>query len=209
MGALSAINTDIIVSNVGAGMQAFLTAARPLIVDSLGVIVFAALTAMHVDFRVAVCFGVVTAMGVVASNIVRHRPIAPLQWISLALVLISATATFLTNDPRFVMAKPSVVYAIVGAFLLRRGWMNRYVPAQFLPLVEDRMTAFGYVWAGLMFLTAAANLIVALAFTASWPAFIAVFPLSTKIALFAVQYVSIRVTIRARSATLRAASTTP
>jgi intracellular septation protein len=121
-------------------------------------------------------------------------------------VVISATATFLTNDPRFVMAKPSVIYTIVGTFLLRRGWMNRYVPAQFLPLIEDRMTAFGYVWAGLMFLTAAANLVVAFAFTASWPAFIAIFPLSTKIALFAVQYVSIRIAIRSG---LHAASTTP
>jgi intracellular septation protein len=190
-------------------MHNFLTAARPLIVDSLGVIVFAALTAMHVDFRVAVCFGVVTAIGVVGWNVVRHRPVAPLQWISLALVLISAAATFLTNDPRFVMAKPSVIYTIVGAFLLRRGWMNRYVPAQFLPLVEDRMTAFGYVWAGLMFLTAAANLVVALAFTANWPAFIAIFPISTKIALFAVQYVSIRAAIRARLESLRAAGATP
>jgi intracellular septation protein len=190
-------------------MQNFLTAARPLLVDSLGVIVFAALTAMQVDFRIAVAIGVATAIGIVGWNVARHRPVAPLQWISLALVLISAAATYLTNDPRFVMAKPSVVYTIVGAFLLRRGWMNRYVPAQFLPLVEDRMTAFGYVRAGLMFLTATANLVVALAFTANWPAFIAIFPISTKIALFAVQYVSIRAAIRWRLATRRAASTTP
>jgi intracellular septation protein len=174
-------------------MQAFLIAARPLIIDSLGVIVFAALTAMHIDFRVAVCFGVVVAIGVVGWNV----------------VLISATATFLTNDPRFVMAKPGVVYTIVGVFLLRRGWMNRYVPAQFLPLIEDRMTAFGYVWAGLMFLTAAANLVVALAFTASWPAFIAIVPISTKIALFAVQYISIRLAIRARLASQYAAGASP
>jgi intracellular septation protein len=190
-------------------MRNFLNAARPLIVDSLGVIVFAALTAMHVDFRVAVGIGVAISIGIVAGNLARHRPVAPLQWVSLALVLISATATFLTNDPRFVMAKPSVVYTIVGAFLLRRGWMNRYVPAQFLPLIEDRMTAFGYVWAGLMFLTAAINLVVVLAFTANWPAFIAIFPISTKIALFAVQYVSIRLAIRARLASLRAAHATP
>lgn len=159
--------------------------------------------------RIAIAVGVAVAIGVVGWNVARRRPVAPLQWVSLALVVISATATFLTNDPRFVMAKPSVIYTIVGAFLLRRGWMNRYVPAQFLPLIEDRMTAFGYVWAGLMFLTAAANLVVALAFTANWPAFIAIFPLSTKVALFAVQYVSIRIAIRSRLAGLHAASTTP
>jgi intracellular septation protein A len=190
-------------------MQNFLNAARPLIVDSLGVFVFAALTAMHVDLRLAVAVGVVTAIGIVSWNVIRHRPVAPLQWISLALVLISATATLLTNDPRFVMAKPSVVYTIVGAFLLRRGWMNRYVPADFLPLIEGRMTAFGYVWAGLMFLTAAANLVVVLAFTANWPAFIAIFPISTKIALFGVQYVSIRSAIRSRIIASRISATIP
>jgi intracellular septation protein len=190
-------------------MKYLLVAARPLITDSLGVIFFAALVALHVDFRVAVAVSVTTAIGVVAWGLLRRHRVAPLQWVSLVLVLISATATFLTNDPRFVMAKPTVVYAIVGTFLLRRGWMNRYVPAQFLPLVEDRMTAFGYVWAGLMFLTAAANLTVAVAFTANWPAFIAIVPISTKIALFTVQYASIRTAIRTRLAAPRAASAIP
>jgi intracellular septation protein len=164
----------------------------------LGVIFFAALTALHVDFHIAVGVGVATAIGLVGWNLARHRPVAPLQWISLVLVVVSATAAFVTHDLRFVMAKASAVYTIVGAFLLRRGWMNRYVPAQFLPLVEGRMTAFGYVWAALMFLTAAANLVIVLAFTAFWPTFIAVFPLGSKIALFTVQYVSIRTAIRSR-----------
>jgi len=185
-------------------MRNLLSAARPLVVDSLGVILFAALMALHVALPVAVGVGVATAICVVAWNLIRRHRAEPLQWISLALVLISAGATWLTHDPRFVMAKPSVVYVIVGAFLLRRGWMNRYVPAAYLALVEGRMTAFGYVWAGLMFLTAAANLVVVLAFTASWALFIAVFPLATKAALFAVQYVSVRTAIRARLAMSRA-----
>jgi intracellular septation protein len=189
-------------------MQNLLSAARPLVNDSLGVIIFAALTALHVGFPIAVGFGIATAIGVVAWTLIRGRGVAPLQWVSLALVLISAAATFLTNDPRFVMAKPSVVYVIVGCFLLRRGWMNRYVPVEFLPLVEGRMTAFGYVWAGLMFLTAAANLVVVLAFTAVWPLFIAAFPIGTKVALFGVQYASIRSAIRAHFAGLRAAGAT-
>lgn len=189
-------------------MQNLLSAARPLINDSLGVIVFAALTALHVGLFVAVGFGVATAIGIIVWASLHGRSVAPLQWVSLALVLISAVATFLTNDPRFVMAKPSIVYAIVGVFLLRRGWMNRYVPAEFLSLVEARMVAFGYVWAGLMFFTAAANLVVVLAFTASWPLFITTFPLGTKVVLFAVQYVSIRSAIRSRLRKSRAIEAT-
>jgi hypothetical protein len=66
---------------------------------------------------------------------------------------------------------------------------------------EDLMILWGYVWAGLMFVTAAANGLVALEFTRAWPAFIAVFPLASKLALFAVQYASVRrVIIRRRAA---------
>jgi intracellular septation protein len=49
-------------------MQNFLNAARPLIVDSLGVIVFAALMAMHADLRIAIAIGVAAAIGGVARS---------------------------------------------------------------------------------------------------------------------------------------------
>ena len=68
---------------------------------------------------------------------------ASLQWISLAMVLVSTAATIYTLDPRYVMAKPSVVYAMIGSAMLRRGWMNRYIPPENLPLVGDLMTCFG------------------------------------------------------------------
>ena len=43
-----------------------------------------------------------------------------------------------------------------------------------------------------MVVTAAANLVVAFAFTAYWPLFMAVFPMASKIALFAIQYTTVR-----------------
>jgi intracellular septation protein len=181
-------------------MKPLLFAARSFVFDVLGVIVFAALLALHVDLFVAVGVGVAIAIGVVTWELLHRRRPSPLQWTSLALMLASATATYLTHDPRFVMVKPTVGYTVVGFLLLRRGWMNRYVPAEFLPLVEGQMTLFGYVWAGLMFLTAGLNLIVAIAFTASWPAFIAAFPLPSKLALFATQYIVVRGAIRSRTA---------
>jgi hypothetical protein len=60
--------------------------------------------------------------------------------------------------------------------------------------------AFGYVWAGLMFVTAAANLAVAVWFSPYWPAFLAIFPTASKVALFLVQYATVRSAVR----TLRA-----
>jgi intracellular septation protein A len=181
-------------------MKNFLYAVRPLIYDSLGVIVFAVLVMLGTDVLIAAITGAAIAAAIVLLDLVRHRPVPVLQWISLVLMLVSTAATYLTNDPRFVMAKPSVVYLIVGCVMLKRGWMNRYVPEDSLPLIGDRMTFFGFVWAGLMFLTAILNLIVAVWFTAGWPEFIAIFPLASKIALFLVHFAIIRMTARRRLA---------
>jgi len=180
-------------------IKPLLYAAGPLVFDSLGVIVFAVLMAMKVDLILATAAGAAIACAVVSWEIVRRRAVAALQWLSLGLVLVSAAATLLTHDPRFVMAKPTVIYALVGAAMLRRGWMNRYVPPEELAVVEDVMTRFGYVWAGLMFLTGAANLVVALAFTPWWPAFLGVFPIASKLTLFGFQFVVVRLIGAARS----------
>jgi intracellular septation protein A len=181
-------------------MKNFLYAVRPLIYDSLGIIVFAVLVMLDTDVLAAAIAGVVVAAAIVLLDLVRRRPVPVLQWISLVLMLVSTAATYLTNDPRFVMAKPSAVYLIVGCVMLKPGWMNRYVPPESLPLIGDRMTFFGFVWAGLMFLTAVLNVIVAVWFTAGWPEFIAVFPLASKIALFLVHFAIIRITARRRLA---------
>jgi intracellular septation protein len=52
----------------------------------------------------------------------------------LFLVVLLVT---LTSDPRFVMLKPSVVYCIVGAYMLKPGWMNRYLPPIAVQTVPD------------------------------------------------------------------------
>jgi intracellular septation protein A len=187
-------------------MKNFLYAVRPLIYDSLGVIIFAILVMLGTDVLIAAITGAGIAAAIVLLDLVRHRPVPALQWISLVLMLVSTAATYLTNDPRFVMGKPSIVYLIVGCVMLKRGWMNRYVPEESLPLIEDRMTLFGYIWAGLMFLTAILNLIIAVWFTARWPEFIAVFPLASKIALFLIHFASIRITTRRRLAERDASS---
>ena len=58
---------------------------------------------------------------------------------------------------------------------------------------------FGYVWAGLMFATAAANLYVALNLDPkTWAWFVGVVPLASKLALFAIQYLTMRLIVRGR-----------
>ena len=184
-------------------------ALGPLIFDSLGVIIFAVLLALHVDLIVATIAGTVAAVAVVGWEMARGRKVAPLQWISLIMILFSAGATMLTGDPRFVMAKPSIVYLVVGFAMLRRGWMNRYVAPEELPLIGDVMEKFGFIWAGMLFATAIANLVVAVAFTPWWPTFIGFFPLASKLALFAVHFAIVQIVGRSRRRRAASAMQTP
>ena len=173
-------------------MRNLIFAGRALLQDLLPTIAFAILVALKVDVRIATAVAMSISLGHIGYFAATKRPIAPLQWASLGLVMVFGTAGVLTNDARFLMAKPSLIYAIVGAVMLKKGWMLRYLP----PVAEGRgagaMIVFGYVWAGLMFLTGAANLVTAIWFSPYWPAFMAVFPMVSKFALFAVQYLTVR-----------------
>jgi intracellular septation protein len=137
---------------------------------------------------------------------VRKQPIGSLQLLSVVLILASGTATFFTRDPTFVMLKPSVIYCIVGAVMLRRGWMNRYLPERAQP-VADVATTFGYVWAALMFASAALNIALALTLDAkTWAALMSAWGLASKIGLFLIQYGWMTAVGRRRAATAVAAS---
>ena len=134
--------------------------------------------------------GIGMALGVaqILWGLARRRTIGTMQWLSVVLIVASGTATFFTHDPRFVMITPSVVYAVVGIVMLKRGWMNRYLPPR-AEGVKDIATAFGYAWAGLMFFSAALNIGLALSLDAKvWAATMSAWGIGSKIALFLIQY---------------------
>jgi hypothetical protein len=92
-----------------------------------------------------------------------------------------------------------VVLGAIGVVMLKRGWINRYLPPVVSDNAPDLGLFFGYIWAGLMFLTAAANLGLALfADPKVWAWFIGVVPLASKIGLFFIQYLVLRVVVRRR-----------
>lgn len=179
-------------------MRTLLYAIGPMLFDSLGVILFAVLLATGAGILVATVAGTAVALAVVGYELVRGRKVAALQWISLASVLFAAAATLFTGDPRFVMAKPTIVYLIVGSVMLRTGWLNRYIPPEQLALVGDVMDRFGMIWSAMMFASAGLNLIIAIFFTAWWPLFIGVFPLASKFGLFAVHVAVVHFVMKAR-----------
>lgn len=173
-------------------MRNLMHAARPLANDLFSSLLFAALVALKVDAQIATAAAIGFGVAHIGLWLALRKPVAPLQWASLALVLTLGTASLFLHDIRFLMAKPTVIYVILTAMMLKRGWMLRYLPPAAVGHGEATMITFGYVWAGLMALTAAANLVVAVRAPDAWPAFIAVFPMASKVALFAVQFVTVR-----------------
>jgi intracellular septation protein A len=171
-------------------------AARPLANDLFSSIVFAVLVAMKTDPMIATGVAIAIGVGHVVVMKALKMAVAPLQWASLALVLVFGSASLFLHDIRFLMAKPTVVYLIIATVMLKRGWMLRYMPPIARGHGEPVMIVFGYVWAGLMVLTAAANLFTAILYPAFWPAFMAVFPMASTLALFAVQFLTVQAVVR-------------
>jgi intracellular septation protein len=50
----------------------------------------------------------------------------------------------LTNDPRFVPAKPAIGHFAIGAIMLKRGWLLRYVPPIAAETIPEYVTFAGY-----------------------------------------------------------------
>jgi intracellular septation protein len=77
--------------------------------------------------------------------------------------------------------------------MLKRGWMNRYLPPIAIELVPDIAVVFGYVWAGLMFFSAILNVIVALNVSVlTWSAVMSIWGIASKAALFLLGYATMR-----------------
>ena len=169
-------------------MKNLLQAARVLVMDLASTILFLVVYLATDNLYVAVGLGMTLGVAQIGWALWQRQQLGSLQILSVVLILASGTATFFTADPTFVMLKPSVIYCIVGTVMLKRGWMNRYLPERAAP-VADVATAFGYVWAGLMFGSAALNIALALSLDAkTWAALMSAWGLFSKIGLFLVQY---------------------
>jgi intracellular septation protein len=170
-------------------MKSLLHSARAVLTDMVATLLFLALYALTHSIALSVAVGLALALGQIGWELVRGKTVDALQWIGLAVIASAGTATLVSGNPLYVMLKPSLIYCLVGTTMLKRGWMNKYMPARALETMPDLVVSFGYVWAGLMFFSAALNLAVALnAGVLAWGAFMAIYATTSKIALFAVQY---------------------
>jgi intracellular septation protein A len=191
-------------------MNNLLQSARLLVSDLASTILFLAVLLITKNLILAVALGVSLGVLQIGWLMARRRRIDTMQWLSIGLVVASGVATMLTNDARFVMLKPTVIYCIVGAYMLRPGWMNRYLPPIAIQTVPDIAYIFGFVWAGLMFLSAALNIVLALSLDpVTWSATMSSWGIASKLGLFLVQYATMRLIGRRRvlaAATVTAAA---
>jgi intracellular septation protein len=133
----------------------------------------------------------------------RKKPIETMEWLSLFLVLASGMAALLTDNPRFVLFKPSVLHAIVGVVMLKPGWINRYLPPLAKAVVADVATLAGFLWAGLMFASAVVNVFVALNYSLTiWAWFMPLFGIVSKVTLFLISFTMMRFIGRRRYAAM-------
>src|SRR4051794_38142368 len=132
-----------------------------LLYDFLSAIVFLALYLSTGNVVLATSVAIAGAVAQVIYSRVKDKPLSFMTYASLALVVVLGIATLLTNDPRFVLAKPSIAHFAIGAIMLKRGWMLRYVPPLVVETIPEYVTVAGYGWAALMFALGGGTIVVA------------------------------------------------
>jgi intracellular septation protein A len=138
-----------------------LSAFKRLAVDILAGWLFLAIFLITNNIYLATAAGLATGILQAIWMIVRRQNIDPMQWMAMGLVVVLGGATMVTHNPTFVVFKPSIFDACLGAMMLRPGWGARYMPPQVSDLVpRGLLVAWGYVWAVSWFALAASNLAI-------------------------------------------------
>ena len=173
--------------------------------DFLSAIVFLVLYLSTGNVVLAASVAIAGAVAQVVYSRVRAQPLSFMTYASLALVIMLGSATLLTNDPRFVLAKPSIARFAIGAIMLKRGWMLRYMPPIVTETIPEYVTIAGYAWAALMFALGLGTIAVALTGDMKlWAIYVSVVAIGAKVAVFAVQYVAFRMLVTNRIRAIRA-----
>jgi intracellular septation protein len=175
-------------------MRDFIQAAKLLLLDLASTIFFLVLFLLTHNTILSVCLAVALGLAQIAIQLVRRKRIETMEWLSLSLVIAAGAATLLTNDPRFLLFKPTIIYAIVGAVMLKPNWLNRYLPPIAQAVVPDVAAAVGLMWAALMFASAALNAFVVLNYSvATWAVVMPIFGIVSKLAVFLIGFAALRI----------------
>jgi intracellular septation protein A len=181
------------------------TVIARLATDFLSAIVFLVIYVATGNVVLATAVAIAGAVGQVIYARLKGQPLGFMTWASLMLVILLGSVTLLTHDPRFMLAKPAIAHFAIGAIMLKRGWMLRYMPPIVAEHAADYATIAGYAWAGLMFALGAGTIAAAMTGDLKlWAFYVSVVAVGAKIAAFAVQYVAFRILVPGRIRAARA-----
>jgi intracellular septation protein A len=200
----------VVEANSNAGKFQMKDVFAKLAADFFSTIVFLVLYFITGDVLLATGVAIAGAIAQVVYARIKGEPLSFMTYASLGLVIVLGSATLLTNDPRFVLAKPSIAHFAIGAIMLKRGWMLRYMPPIVTETIPEYVTIAGFAWAALMFALGLG--VIAVASTGDiklWAFYVSVVAIGAKIAAFAVQYVAFRVLVINRVRAARAAAPSP
>ena len=176
-----------------------------LAIDFFSTIVFLALYLMTGNVLLATGVAIAGAVGQVIYAHYKGQKLGFMTYASLALVIVLGSATLLTSDPRFVLAKPAIAHFAIGAIMLKRGWMLRYVPPLVAETIPEYVTFAGYAWAVLMFVLGCGTIAIAMTGDIKlWALYVSFVLLGAKLAAFAIQYVAFRLLVTGRIRAARA-----
>ena len=170
-----------------------------LATDFFSTIVFLALYLITGNILVATGVAIAGAIAQVIWSRTRGEQLSFMTYASLGLVIVLGSATLATSDPRFVLAKPSIAHFAIGAIMLKRGWMLRYMPPIVTETIPEYVTLAGYAWAALMFALGAGVIVVASTGDMKlWTLYVTAVAIGAKLAAFAVQYATFRILVTSR-----------
>lgn len=172
----------------------FLRAAWPILVDLASTFFFLAVYEFTHDLKLAIVLGIAVAIVQVGWGVLRKASVPPMQWASLGLVIVLGGASLVTQNPRFVMFKPTVVDAVLAVVMAQPRWLTRYLPSPVTQHVEKRaIETWAAAWPTLMVLLGIANVGVALTQSFEfWVWYSSIAPISCVVILFLAQYLTFR-----------------
>jgi intracellular septation protein len=169
-------------------------ALKPLVSDLASSILFAIILGVTGNIYLATGIGIAVGIAQVAVQLLRGKPVATMQWVSLTLVVVFGSLTLYLHDPRFVIAKFAIAHVAIGAAMLTPNWMSRYLPKIVTDNLSVReLTFYSAMWPVFMFGLAAAGLYIGFEVgQRAWTFFLGVINPAAPWVLFGLQYLMIR-----------------
>ncbi|MFY9957764.1 septation protein IspZ, partial [Bradyrhizobium sp.] len=112
--------------------------------DFLSAIIFLVIYLVTGNVVLATAVAIAGAVAQIVHARLTGKPLAFMTYASLALVIVLGTATILTQDPRFALAKPAIAHFAIGAIMLKRGWILRYLPQVVTETIPEYVSIAGF-----------------------------------------------------------------